>query len=106
MPRTRYSRRRLLILPTVVVIIGLVILTVKLLDPDVHLVLAYGTLLITSGISLTNLVLIWTTREPADVMFRDGYDLGYQAGLTVGQREGSRVVVPLRRVVGTGREAG
>jgi hypothetical protein len=63
---------------------------------DIDLVL-YGMVAMLAAIGLSNLIIIWATREPADVMFRDGYDLGYQAGLDAARRSVGANVVPLRR---------
>jgi hypothetical protein len=50
-----------------------------------------------AAIGLTNLIVVWSTREPADAMWRDGYDLGYQRGLEAGTEQVRPTVVPIRR---------
>jgi hypothetical protein len=96
MPRRRYAR--FVVLPALLIAAGTTVLVVEALGMHInYLATVLGGLLVTSGISLGNLSLIWATREPADAMWRDGYDCGYRAGLEAGEERTRPTVVPIRR---------
>lgn len=99
MPHRRpVSRRRLILLPVLLVLTGAGLLITEAVSHSANLdLILYGIVAMLAGIGLANLALIWTTREPADMMFRDGYDLGYRRGLDDGREQSRPTVVPIRR---------
>lgn len=101
MPRRRYAK--LVIIPAVIGLLGAVLMVGATIadhratEDDVA---RWGMVAMLASIGLTVLIVVWRTREPADVMFRDGYDLGFQAGLKAGREE----VRPTLRSIRGGRE--
>ena len=97
MPRRRFYRR-LAIVPAVLGLAGAVMFIAEGAGRHAEYdLIIYGAVLMLAAIGLTNLIIIWGTREPADAMWRDGYDVGYRAGREE-EREYTRpTVVPFRR---------